>query len=301
MEITKQLKVDDQREHMLNNHSVLNVLNVLQYNFLCISELLQDEKILLNSYGSIQELALLVKKQAIGEQDAEKIAELHSRVLSDVYSTTAEPPKGTEKQVREIVEAIEKIVSILDIRLEEIVRRNELGPSAWINFTPTELYDDFMAFLKAVEQNSRGMYKIVENVALKNRYNYFVDLQFDAAPDGLIRMPLLIKDVLRDLIANARKYTDPGGNILSGIFQDEEYLWIVVEDNGRGIPEESIESVVDFGMRASNVIQRKSYGGGFGLTKAYFVTRQLGGRMWIESEENSYTRVILRIPFEYTV
>jgi len=301
VEITKQLKVDDQHEHMLNNHSVLNVLNVLQYNFLCISELLQDEKILLNSYGSIQELALLVKKQAIGEQDAEKIAELHSRVLSDVYSTTAEPPKGTEKQVREIVEAIEKIVSILDIRLEEIVRRNELGPSAWINFTPTELYDDFMAFLKAVEQNSRGVYKIVENVALKNRYNYFVDLQFDAAPDGLIRMPLLIKDVLRDLIANARKYTDPGGNILSGIFQDEEYLWIVVEDNGRGIPEESIESVVDFGMRASNVMQRKSYGGGFGLTKAYFVTRQLGGRMWIESEENSYTRVILRIPFEYTV
>ena len=297
MEIKKQLKVDDQRGHMLNNHSVLNVLNVLQYNFLCLSELLQDEKILLNAYGSVQELALLVKKQAIGEQDAEKISELHSKVLSDVYSTTKAPLEGTEKQVREVVEAIEKIVSILDIRLDEIVRRNEVGPSAWITFTPVELHDDFIAFLKAVEQNSRGVYKIVENIALKNRYNYFVDLQFDAASDGLIHMPLLIKDVLRDLIANARKYTDPGGNILSGIYQDEEYLWIVVEDNGRGIPNESIESVVDFGIRAANVQHKKTYGGGFGLTKAYFVTKQFGGRMWIESEENIYTRVILRIPF----
>ncbi|MCF7915037.1 MAG: ATP-binding protein [Spirochaetaceae bacterium] len=299
MEITRQLKVDEQHGHMLNNHSVLNVLNVLQYNFLCLSELLQDEKILLNSYGSVQELALLVKKQAIGEQDAEKIAELHSKVLTDVYSTTTKPPEGTERQVREIVEAIEKIVSILDIRLDEIVRRNELGPSSWIDFSPTELYDDFMAFLKAVEQNSRGVYKIVENIALKNRYNYFVDLQFDAASDGLIRMPLLVKDVLRDLIANARKYTDPGGNILSGIYQDQEHLWIVVEDNGRGIPEDSIESVVNFGMRAANVLHKKSYGGGFGLTKAYFITKQFGGRMWIESEENSYTRVTLQIPFEY--
>ena len=299
MEITRQLKVDDQHGHMLNNHSVLNVLNVLQYNFLCLSELLQDEKILLNSYGSVQELALLVKKQAIGEKDSEKIAELHSKVLTDVYSTTAKPPEGTENQVREIVEAIEKIVSILDIRLDEIVRRNELGPSTWINFTPAELYDDFVAFLKAVEQNSRGVYKIVENIALKNRYNYFVDLQFDAPSDGLIRMPLLVKDVLRDLIANARKYTDPGGNILSGIYQDEEHLWIVVEDNGRGIPEDSIESVVNFGMRAANVLHKKSYGGGFGLTKAYFITKQFGGRMWIESEENSYTRVTLRIPSEY--
>ena len=299
MEITRQLKVDDQHGHMLNNHSVLNVLNVLQYNFLCLSELLQDEKILLNSYGSVQELALLVKMQAIGEQDAEKIAELHSKVLTDVYSTTARPLEGTEKQVREIVEAIEKIVSILDVRLDEIVRRNELGPSTWINFTPAELYEDFMAFLKAVEQNSRGVYKIVENIALKNRYNYFVNLQFEAASDGFIRMPLLVKDVLRDLLANARKYTDPGGNILSGIYQDEEHLWIVVEDNGRGIPEDSIESVVNFGMRAANVLHKKSYGGGFGLTKAYFITKKFGGRMWIESEENSYTRVTLRIPSEY--
>lgn len=301
MEITKKLKVDDQHGHMLNNHSVLNVLNVLQYNFLCLSELLQDEKILLNSYGSVQELALLVKKQAIGEQDAEKISELHAKVLADVHSTAASPPEGTEVHVQEIVQAIEKIVSILDIRLDEIMKRNELGSSAWIDFTPAELYEDFMAFLKAVEQNSRGVYKIVENIALKNHYNYFVDLQFDAASDGFIHMPLLVKDVLRDLIANARKYTDPGGNILSGIYQDKEFLWIVVEDNGRGIPEESIGSVVDFGMRAANVQHKKSYGGGFGLTKAYFVTKQFGGRMWIESEENFYTRVILRIPFESLV
>ncbi|MFW5710677.1 MAG: ATP-binding protein [Spirochaetota bacterium] len=109
-------------------------------------------------------------------------------------------------------------------------------------------------------------------------------------------MPLLVKDVFRDLVANARKYTDPGGNILAGVFQDAEHLRMLVEDNGRGIPEESIESVVDFGIRAGNAISKTSYGGGFGLTKAYYITKNFGGRMWIESEINYYTRIKVVIP-----
>ncbi|MFW5715006.1 MAG: ATP-binding protein, partial [bacterium] len=155
---------------------------------------------------------------------------------------------------------------------------------------------DILAFFDAVEQNSRGSYRFVENIALKDDRSYFVDLQFHSANADRITMPLLVKDVFRDLVANARKYTDPGGNILAGVFQDAEHLRMLVEDNGRGIPEESIESVVDFGIRAGNAISKTSYGGGFGLTKAYYITKNFGGRMWIESEINYYTRIKVVIP-----
>ncbi len=83
---------------------------------------------------------------------------------------------------------------------------------------------------------------------------------------------------------------------MAGIFQDAEQLRLVVEDNGRGIPEESIESVVDFGIRAGNAVHKTSYGGGFGLTKAYYITGKFGGRMWIESEVGHFTRVKIVIP-----
>jgi signal transduction histidine kinase len=63
-----------------------------------------------------------------------------------------------------------------------------------------------------------------------------------------------------------------------------------------GIPEEEVERVVELGYRATNARSRDSWGGGFGLTKAYSVARALGGRLWIDSEPGRGTRVTVRIP-----
>jgi signal transduction histidine kinase len=111
-----------------------------------------------------------------------------------------------------------------------------------------------------------------------------------------IRMPAVFQDVMRDLIANARKYTDPGGRILAGVYEDETELRFAVADTGRGIPEDEIPKLVQFGTRGSNVGDRPTRGGGFGLTKAYYITKKLGGRMWIESELHSGTEMRLAIP-----
>src|SRR6056297_290554 len=298
MEITKQLSLDATRGQILNNHSVLNVLNILQYNFLRLSNKLDNEKALLDSYRLVQELASSVVKRAISPEDTQKIKALHSNILSEVYGATENPFEVMRNSVKEIVQTIEKIVEVLDVRVDELVKQNEQGQDTWYAYNPSQLYDEFIDYLKAVEKNSGGAYSIVENISLKNDHSYFVDLKFATSLGEYIYMPLLVKDVLRDLISNARKYTDPGGNILLGVCQDEEYLRIVVEDNGRGIQEESIESVVDFGVRANNSLSKKSYGGGFGLTKAYYITKKFGGRMWIESELNYFTRIKVLIPLE---
>ena len=72
----------------------------------------------------------------------------------------------------------------------------------------------------------------------------------------------------------------------------------MVEDSGVGIPEKELSQVVEFGHRARNILSRPTRGGGFGLTKAYYVTRKFGGRMWIESSTTTPTgtRVEIRIP-----
>jgi len=40
----------------------------------------------------------------------------------------------------------------------------------------------------------------------------------------------------------------------------------------------------------------RTMGAGFGLTKAYYVTKQFGGRMWIASRLGVGTRITLIIP-----
>ena len=61
-----------------------------------------------------------------------------------------------------------------------------------------------------------------------------------------------------------------------------------------------VERLVLFGKRAANVSHRVTRGGGFGLTKAYYITRRYHGRMWIDSETgkdgSKGTRIEIRIP-----
>jgi signal transduction histidine kinase len=109
-------------------------------------------------------------------------------------------------------------------------------------------------------------------------------------------MPPVLQDVMRDLIANARKYTEPGGEITAGLVDNGKELRFVVADTGRGIPSDEVRQVVEFGKRGSNVDDKETMGGGFGLTKAYLVTRQFGGRIWITSRPGAGTRIAISIP-----
>ena len=103
---------------------------------------------------------------------------------------------------------------------------------------------------------------------------------------------------MRDITANARKYTKPGGRISCSLVMNESGLEMTVTDNGRGIPEKEIEKVVDFGFRGSNTAAAETKGGGYGLTKAYYFCKKAGGRMWIDSQLGAGTTIRIIIPLE---
>ena len=150
--------------------------------------------------------------------------------------------------------------------------------------------------MRGLEQTSHGRYRFVQNLALQEGNAYYLDLKFASARGSGITMPVVLKDVLRDLIANARKYTPPGGQIRAALHAGPEGVRLVVEDTGRGIPRDEITKVVRFGERGSNVGDVRTLGHGCGLTKAFVVTQKLGGRFWIASEQGRGTRVRLWIP-----
>jgi signal transduction histidine kinase len=148
----------------------------------------------------------------------------------------------------------------------------------------------------AIEKNSHGRYRIIYNAALKEPNDYYFDFKLESNRGDNLLMPAVFQDVMRDLIANARKYTAPGGHITAALHEDPTLLRFVVEDTGRGIPPDEIEKVVHFGQRASNVNTVRTMGGGFGLTKAFLVAKQFGGRFWIASELGVGTRVRIHLP-----
>jgi two-component system sensor histidine kinase TctE len=63
-----------------------------------------------------------------------------------------------------------------------------------------------------------------------------IDLGFDLSPAAVQGDPLLLADMLQNLIDNAVRYTGSGGVITVSSGEDVGDAWLAVEDNGIGIP-----------------------------------------------------------------
>ncbi|MBI2496700.1 MAG: ATP-binding protein, partial [Opitutae bacterium] len=205
------------------------------------------------------------------------------------------PTKAGDAETAESLANIHSVFRILEVRAEETLLHAR-EPGRWIDYGLDELRADFQAVFAAIEKNSKGRYRIIYNLARQLPSDYYIDFVIDSANGRTVAMPLLFKDVMRDLIANARKYTAVGGTINVGVYETERELRFVVQDTGRGIPPGELELVVHFGRRASNAMDVRTMGGGFGLTKAFLVTKRFGGRFWIKSGLGVGTRITIVIP-----
>jgi signal transduction histidine kinase len=297
MEINSTLKLTVEESTLLDMHSVINVLGVISWEIYNLRELL----------GEQAEIDLMEKRTTTAAdhlRDPVKAAEVVSHVEETittfgraVSALSARAPAEQRDSVAAIHENLNGVFDVLRVRAREIVARHK-NPDAWVSHNIDELRNNFTQVLRAIEQNSRGGYRIVYNVAEHESSDYLVNFQITSEERRSVRMPAIFQDVMRDLLANARKYTAPGGKIDAGLHVTSEDLRFVVQDSGVGIPENEIVQVISFGRRADNVRSRTTRGGGFGLTKAYYVTRKFGGRMWIESSTTppTGTRITIEIP-----
>jgi signal transduction histidine kinase len=190
---------------------------------------------------------------------------------------------------------LDEVSRVMRGRFEELQDRFE-HPGEWIVRTPEQVLAMMKQFFHAVERNGDGRYRIVYDVADQHPLNYLVSFDFQTDRGGCYRMPPVVLDCLRDLAANARKYTDPGGWIMIKINGMGHRLVIRVCDSGLGIPESELHRVVEQGYRARNVFSRRTMGGGFGLTKALWVATRHGGSLELRSREGVGTMVTLEIP-----
>lgn len=109
-------------------------------------------------------------------------------------------------------------------------------------------------------------------------------------------LPVEFMASLRDIVFNARKYSEVGDYIVVSLGDaNAEYIDINVFNTGMGIPEKEIDSVSNRGYRASNVRHIRSFGGGFGLTKARIFCKNYGGRLEITSSENLFCNVNMKV------
>ncbi len=296
MEITQPLDINPQQQKQLELHSVLNILNILTHHLLQLSRELEDLQVLAPSLDRIQDISAILHSDKELLDQAEQVETNKAALYRNIeHALSAYPDKRESQQVQKTLSLIYSITDILEIRAHELItrkRRQEL----WLDHSVDQLYENFFEVFSAIQRNSDEAYRIVYDPAQQGPSDYLVELVISGQREGKLRMPAVFQDVLRDLLANSRKYTSPGGHIAAHLREKIDRLLIEVSDTGRGIPQDELENIVSFGSRGRNVQDKQSHGGGFGLTKAYYITRQFDGRMWIESELGSGTRITITVP-----
>ena len=108
---------------------------------------------------------------------------------------------------------------------------------------------------------------------------------------------------ITNLIENAIKYNKSNGEgwVHVSLNADHKYFYIKVEDNGMGIPEDSLEHIYERFYRVDKSHSREIGGTGLGLAITRNVISMHKGAIKVHSELGEGTTFDVRIPLNYIV
>lgn len=133
------------------------------------------------------------------------------------------------------------------------------------------------------------------NIEVKNKNQKIEYYMTTNVPDVLVDKDK-IEQVLLNIISNAIKYTQEGGQIsiyLGSIYND---VYIKIIDNGIGIPKKDLPRIFERFYRVDKARTRDAGGTGLGLAIAKEILEAQGGSINISSQVGKGTEVIINLP-----
>ena len=108
--------------------------------------------------------------------------------------------------------------------------------------------------------------------------------------------PRLLEHAVINLLDNAVKYSDKGGDVKLTAAEEEDKVVMSVEDEGCGIPEEHQERVFERFYRVDKARSRKLGGTGLGLAIVKHIATAHNGSVKVESELGKGSRFTINLP-----
>ena len=155
-----------------------------------------------------------------------------------------------------------------------------------LNITPIPMNTFSVAneTIELLDENAR-----VKNINLINRLSPNTVLKGD---------PNMIKTVMRNLVANAIKFTPDQGKITISERKDNQYRYIDVTDTGVGIPQKHLDTI--FNLADDNVRSgtQGEKGTGLGLQLCSQFLEKHNGRLEVKSEEGKGSTFSVVLPLD---
>ncbi|MEG2787042.1 MAG: HAMP domain-containing sensor histidine kinase [Romboutsia sp.] len=125
-----------------------------------------------------------------------------------------------------------------------------------------------------------------------------INIVFDTDVEELIIKcdPEMIERVMLNLLSNAIKFTNPNGNVFVDIHINKEWVQIIVEDNGVGIPISMQDLVFERFVQADKSLNRMNEGSGIGLSIVKSIIELNEGEIYLESDGKNGTEFEILLP-----
>ena len=236
-------------------HELNNALGYVSSNFYTMQEYLQE----------LGDIVREVKNCRNPQKDCEKVKEkLQDKdiefILEDTPSLIQESNKGID-HVKKIIKGL-KLLSRVDKGSLEMANLNDL-------------IKDSLEFAHA-----------------KLKYVPTVDVQL--SPLGKIYCyPHKLNQVFINILNNAADAVDQKtGEIKVKTWEDDEFQYVSIKDNGPGIPEENLNKI----FNPFFTTKPPGKGTGLGLSISYGIIQDHYGEIEVNSEEGKGTEFIIKIP-----
>jgi len=190
-----------------------------------------------------------------------------------------EQQRATLGQIEEQVDQVSSFVS----QLLDLSRLRAGRVQMKMRSLPAE------AFFSSV---ARGFEGVAERRGIRFQVGLSAELpqRIEADPDRL-------REVVYNLLGNAFKFTDSGGEVTFSAEPDEGYVRVTVTDTGPGIPQEDLPFIFEKYFRGPDSNgTRENEGAGLGLAISRGIVEKHGGRIWVENGPERGTSFIFRIP-----
>lgn len=105
-----------------------------------------------------------------------------------------------------------------------------------------------------------------------------------------------LRQVLINLLANALKFTNPGGTITLRLSSKKGYLLFEVVDTGIGIPKEHLLNIFEKFKQVNNYLQKSVSGTGLGLYICKKILSHFRSDLFVESTEGVGSTFYFSIP-----
>jgi signal transduction histidine kinase/response regulator RpfG family c-di-GMP phosphodiesterase len=238
---------------------------------------------------------------AVCKEELESVNQLKSNFLSVVSHELRTPLTSVKAYTETLLDNVdtikrETLQDFLRVMDEESERIIKLVDNI-LNFSRMET-----GHLK-VERTTCNLNRMIEEVHLGLQAKFAAakintELRLPRHPCRIDADRELIAQLLQNLMANAVKFTPPGGKVTVTLEQEASAARIVVQDTGKGIPEDQIEKIFERFYQIDTSDTREHGGSGLGLAICKNIVDWHEGKIWVENVKDSGAKFVVLLPMK---